>query len=172
MQDKVLVLRTCFNSYLGADKAHRASDRPTKRSSQHPEPGVRSVPSLGTQHPESGVYSVPGLSTQRPESGVYSVPSLGTQHLESGVYSVPGLGTQHLESGVYSVPSLGTQHPESGVLISNFSFILPVFVCCSRLSTDNHKRFLIAPAAVDDWLSDFIISAYFAGDKSAYSAKS
>ena len=112
MQDKVLVLRTCFNSYLGADKAHRASDRPTKRSSQHPEPGVRSV------------------------------------------------------------PSLGTQHPESGVLISNFSFILPVFVCCSRLSTDNHKRFLIAPAAVDDWLSDFIISAYFAGDKSAYSAKS
>ncbi len=127
MKDKVLALRTYFNSYLGADKAHRASDRPTKRSSQRPGPGVRNVPSLGTQ---------------RPESGVYSVPSLGTQHLESGV------------------------------LTSYFSFILPVSVCCSRLSTDNHKRFLIAPAAVDDWLSDFILSAYFAGDKSAYSAKS
>lgn len=47
MQDKVLALRTYFNSYLGADKAHRASDRPTKRSSQHPEPGVRSILSLG-----------------------------------------------------------------------------------------------------------------------------
>ena len=135
MQDKVLALRTYFNSYLGADKAHRASDRPTKRSSQRPEPGVRNVPSLGCA--ASRIW-----------------------------------GAQHPKSGVYSVPSLGTQHPESGVLTSYFSFILPVSVCCSRLSTDNSKRFLIAPAAVDDWLSDFIIFAYFASDKSAYSAKS
>ena len=120
---------------------------------------MRSIPSLSTQRPESGVYSVPSLGTQHLESGVRSVPGLGTQHLESGVRSVPGLSTQRPESGVYSVPSLGTQHLESGVLTSYFSFILPVSVCCSRLSTDNPKRFLIAPAAVDDWLSDFIISA-------------
>ncbi len=144
MQDKVLALRTYFNSYLGADKAHRASDRPTKRSSQRPEPRyatsrawVRSVPNLGCT--ASRIWGV-----QRPEP----------RYAASRVW-----GVQRPESVVYSVPSLGTQHLESGVLISNFSFILPVFVCCSRLSTDNHKRFLIAPAAVDDWLSDFIISA-------------
>ena len=145
-----------------------------------PQQGVLSIPSLGyaasrawgAQRPEPGVRSVPGLSTQRPEPEYAASRIWGIQRPEPRYAASRVWGAQRPESVVYSVPSLGTQHLESGVLISNFSFILPVFVCCSRLSTDNHKRFLIAPAAVDDWLSDFILSAYFAGDKSAYSAKS
>ena len=40
IQDEVLELRTYHNSYLGADKAHSDSDRPTARDAQHPESGV------------------------------------------------------------------------------------------------------------------------------------
>ena len=40
IQDEVLALRTYFNSYLGAEKAHSASDRPATRDAQHPESGV------------------------------------------------------------------------------------------------------------------------------------
>jgi len=40
IQDEVLALRTYYNSYLGADKARSASDRPTTRDAQHPESGV------------------------------------------------------------------------------------------------------------------------------------
>ena len=40
IQDVVLALRTYYNNYLGADKAHSASGRPTTRDSQHPESGV------------------------------------------------------------------------------------------------------------------------------------
>jgi hypothetical protein len=40
IQDEVLALRTYYNSYLGADKARSASDRPATRDAQHPESGV------------------------------------------------------------------------------------------------------------------------------------
>ena len=40
IQDVVLALRTYYSSYLGADKAHSASGRPTTRDAQHPESGV------------------------------------------------------------------------------------------------------------------------------------
>ena len=36
----MLALRTYYNSYLGADKARSASDRPATRDAQHPESGV------------------------------------------------------------------------------------------------------------------------------------
>ena len=40
IQDEVLALRTYYNSYVGADKARSASDRPATRDAQRPESGV------------------------------------------------------------------------------------------------------------------------------------